>query len=354
MDIKFSVDKKPTSYNWKVFWMTFIAMFIIIALQYLGVRAPRFISPLPVKADVFDTIRPKLEKKTTTIQLKKRTSFIPSANAAGPYETATSYAVVDLDTGDILTEKASDTQLPVASLTKIMTAVVALDLASPDELITITKSASRQIPTKVGIVPGEQMSVTELLNAMLLTSANDAAEALREGIDQKYGDEVFIRAMNEKAQLLELTNSHFSNPQGFDSRQNYSSAHDLAVLSQYAYANYPLIAQIIKKDYEFLPATGTHKQFDLYNWNGLIDVYPDVIGFKIGNTDAAGKTTVVLSQRAGKKILAVVLGAPGILERDMYAAQLLDIGFEKTLGLTAVNITEEQLREKYGTWKYFN
>ncbi len=340
--------------NWKIFWLTCIPMFVIVSLQLLGIRPPRLVSPLPEKKDIFESILPKLEKNATTIKLKKQTSFISPSYAASQVESAAAYTVIDLDTGDILAEKNADTQLPIASLTKMMTAVVALDLASPGELFTVSPEASRKIPTKLGVIPGQKMSVEELLNGLLLTSANDAAEVIKNGIDHKYHEPVFIQSMNKKAQLLGLVNSHFSNPQGFDNPQNYSSAKDLVVLAQYAYTTYPLIAEIIKKDYEFLPANENHKQFDLYNWNGLIGVYPNVLGFKIGNTDKAGKTTVVISEREGKKMLVVVLGAPGILERDMWAAQLLDEGFEKTLGLTAVNVTEEQLREKYNTWKYWN
>ena len=82
-------------------------------------------------------------------------------------------------------------------------------------------------------------------------------------------------------------------------------------------------------------------------------VYPGVKGIKIGNTDKASYTTIVLSKREGKRILAVVLGAPGVKERDLWASQLLDLGFEK-LGISAVNITEAQLEAKYSSWKYWN
>lgn len=102
-----------------------------------------------------------------------------------------------------------------------------------------------------------------------------------------------------------------------------------------------------------MPQDNNHKEFKLPNWNGLLDVYPNIIGFKIGNTDDAGKTTVVLSQRENKTILVVLLGAPGIIERDLWAGQLLDIGFQKTSNLTPINVTEAQLREKYRTWDFW-
>lgn len=88
----------------------------------------------------------------------------------------------------------------------------------------------------------------------------------------------------------------------------------------------------------------------LYNWNGLVGVYPHIIGVKIGNTGKAGKTTIVLSERENKKLLVVALGAPGIIERDLWASQLLDAGYHDILGLPAIDITEYDLRQKYATW----
>src|SRR5258706_13802462 len=154
------------------------------------------------------------------------------------------------------------------------------------------------------------MTLAELLHAMLMTSANDAAQVIQDGINTKYHENVFTRAMNEKALFLGLKDSRFDNPQGFDSINNFSSAHDLALLAHYALTNYPLIGKIVQKDYTQLPANQYHKLFDLYNWNGLLDVYPNVYGVKIGNTGRAGTTMVVGSQRAGKDIVVILLGAP--------------------------------------------
>ena len=115
-----------------------------------------------------------------------------------------------------------------------------------------------------------------------------------------------------------------------------------------------MFATIVTKDSTHLAANEHHKQFDLYNWNGLIGVYPGVQGIKIGNTGDAGKTTLVYATRGGKKMVAVVLGAPGTLERDLWAAKLLDYGYEQTLALPRINVTEEQLTAKYSTWQYWN
>ncbi len=234
-----------------------------------------------------------------------------------------------------------------------MTAVIALDLAKPSDLITVSANAADQIPTKIGVYKGEQMTIEELLHASLMTSANDATQAILEGIDKQYGTPVFIDAMNRKAELIGLTDTHFTNPQGFDSNKNYSTVSDLAILAHYALTEYPMIADIVKKDHLILPANSDHHQFDLYNWNGLLGVYPGVYGIKIGNTGDAGTTTIIGAQREDKNVLVVVLGTPNVLKRDQVAATLLDNTFENEWGLDRIDVTEDALREKYGTWHLY-
>jgi serine-type D-Ala-D-Ala carboxypeptidase (penicillin-binding protein 5/6) len=338
--------------RWKVFAIAFGLVFLMVVLPYVGVRLPKLVSPVPTKADAFDKVAPKLIEKGNNFSVHKTESFVTPTLAAADYEAASSFIVMDFLSGNIIASKNSDTKVPIASLTKIMTAVVALDLADPSEEFTITKKAQDMIPTKIGVVAGQKMTLQELLNGALLTSANDAAQAIEDGINAKYGGDVFIRAMNTKAKDIGLKDSYFTNPQGLDDKHPSSSAEDLAVLSHYAMFNYPVIAQIVGKDYAQISANGDHKQFDLYNWNGLIGVYPGAMGMKIGNTDDAGYTSVVLSQREGKSILAVVLGAPGVLQRDMWASELLDLGFEK-FNIAPAGITEQQFRDKYSSWQYW-
>ncbi len=307
----------------------------------------------PSKAEqLIEAVTPKLAVKAALPALTAAKS--PEISLQGDVLKAASYILVDGDTASILAQKAGDTEVPIASLTKVMTAMVALDLADTKEAFTVTQRAADQIPTKIGVVVGQRMPLGDLLHALLLTSANDAADVIRDGIDTKYGGRVFVNAMNKKAALLGLTHTHFANPQGFDDPQNYSTAHDLAVLSLYALSQYPVIHDIAQKEYYFIPATVDHKQFDLYNWNGLIGTYPDTMGVKIGSTPQAGKTTIVLSERQGKRMLAVVLGAPTILDRDLWASQLLDAGYQALLALPPVSLVPKKLQDKYATWKTWN
>lgn len=357
LEFQFNLNKNKTISRLGLFIFTFLIVFLFTFLQNLGVsfKVFDFAGTATVKDHTFDKILRKLQNPSNNYKLKKQSSIIAPTFASPVYDNASSYVAVDYDTGDIILEKDSLAKFPIASLTKIMTAMVSLDLAKPSEQITISKAAVNQEPTTIGVVENQKMTVEELLNASLLTSANDAAQALKDGINREYNSsDIFVKAMNAKARFLGLKSTSFSNPQGFDNGQNYSSAEDLAIATHYALVNYPLIANIVKKDYQFILKTENHKQFDLYNWNGLLDVYPGVLGVKIGNTDEAKYTSIVLSRRGEKKILAVVLGAPGVLERDLWTSEILDDAFQKSDNLQPVNLTETTLRQKYSTWKYWN
>lgn len=324
----------------------------MVFMSHIGTKETKIVSPGLKPVDVMERVKPFLEQKQTHFQLKR--NFVPTALAGADYNDAEAFGVIDFDSGEVIASKNLFKKIPMASLTKIMTAVVALDLAKVDEGFIVSEKAALQQPTKVMLKPGEKYSLEELLASMLISSANDSAQVIKEGIDKKYGQEVFIRAMNAKAVFLGLKNTHFTNPQGFDNYDHYSSIEDLSILSYYAINEYPEIAQIVENEFKDLTNNYQDLRFYLNNWNGLLGVYPGVVGIKIGNTGKAGHCTIVISQREGKKVLAIVLGAPGVLQRDLWAGELLDLGFNKLLGLVPVNVTEEQLKEKYASWKYFN
>jgi D-alanyl-D-alanine carboxypeptidase len=258
---------------------------------------------------------------------------------------------VNYATGDVYYSYNSDKRMPMASTTKIMTAMVALDLASLDERFTVEEAATKVEPTVVGLRVGEKMSTQELIRAGLLTSGNDAMAVLANGIGKKYGgdESLFIAAMNEKAKILGLTNTHFTNPQGYDDPQHYTTAEELVKLSRYALANYSEIANTVKLKDNFLKANDYHHSINLPNWNMLIDTYPGADGIKIGNTGEAGHTTVASATRSGQRVLSVVLGADGILDRDLAAAELLNVGFQH-LGIASYPMTEDLLRVRIKDW----
>lgn len=258
---------------------------------------------------------------------------------------------VNYETGEVYYSHNANTRIRIASITKVMTAMTAMDLISMDEKITVEQAATEVEPTVIGVRTGDQFTVRELIKAGLLTSGNDAMAVLAQGVGKKYGgdEQLFIAAMNEKARKIGMKNTQFDNPQGYDGSNHFSTAEDVVYMSQYALKNYPEIAQIVSKKEEFLKANATHKSHNLPNWNMLIGTYPGADGIKIGNTGEAKQTTVASATRQGKRVIAVVLGADGILKRDLSAAELLNVGFAQ-MGVAPYHMNEDILRTRINEW----
>ncbi len=258
---------------------------------------------------------------------------------------------INMETGEVYYSNNSDKRLPIASITKIMSSMVAMDLASMEEEFTVELPATQVEPTVIGVKAGEKLSTRELIQGGLLTSGNDAMAVLAEEIGIKYGGntQLFVDAMNEKAKFLGLKNTHFSNPQGYDSAEHYSTCEDLAVIAHYALTHYPEISGIVAKKEAYLPANTEHGGFNLPNWNMLINTYPGANGVKIGNTGDAGHTTIASAKREGKQVISIVLGADGILKRDLAASELLNVGFQAQ-GIAPFMITEDILRTRIKDW----
>jgi D-alanyl-D-alanine carboxypeptidase len=234
--------------------------------------------------------------------------------------------VVDVDRGQILYWLNASARYPEASLTKLMTAMVAVDLAPVDASLTVTPAATQVEPDHMGISAGEQLTLRELLYGMLLDSGNDAAEAIAQGLTDR---DQFIALMNEKAQAMRLKDTHFANPSGLDDPNHYSSAYDLAVMLATVLRDYPDIRTVLGTRSIYLPATATHKAFSPYNLDRLLWSYPGTIGGKPGYTDAAGYCLAVAAQRNGRTILAVVMGTT---QHFTDGATLLDFGFSHRIG----------------------
>lgn len=210
--------------------------------------------------------------------------------------------VYDLESGVTLYGRNSDEVLSPASTTKIMTALVALEHYALEDVVTVeTVANSGQI---MGLVPGEQITVENLLYGALIHSGNDAAWALAEHYDG--GVEKFVEAMNEKATALHLTNSHFTNPVGYDDPSHKMSAMDLTRLSAYALTN-KTIAKIVAIP-QITISDATHSRFHaLTNVNALLGKIPGVAGIKTGWTEDAGENLVTLVERDNHRVIIVVL-----------------------------------------------
>jgi D-alanyl-D-alanine carboxypeptidase (penicillin-binding protein 5/6) len=232
--------------------------------------------------------------------------------------------LVDMDTGEILWEKQPSLELAPASLTKVLTALVALENFSPDQRVTITANALGQssADTLMHIRAGETLTVEELLDGMLLASGDDAASAI--AVDT-VGMSRFVAAMNAQVAALGLGHSHYTATAGLDDPGLYSSASDLAVIAAYTYERFPLFDQIVGSRTINLPASIDHPAFHLHNLNALLQAYPASVGIKPGWTGDAGACLIGMAVRNGHHLLAVLLSAnyPARI-----AGRLFDWGFQ--------------------------
>mgnify|MGYP000765551930 CR=1 FL=1 len=246
---------------------------------------------------------------------------------------ATAALLIDLDTDQVLYEQAADEQRYPASITKILTALVILENCDLDETVTFSNEAVNTLEPGASILgarAGDQLSVRECLYALLLQSANEVANALAEHCSGSI--DAFAELMNEKARSLGCTSSNFANPSGLNDENHYTSAYDMALISQAAFSN-PTFVEIDSTTYYDVPA-GKLKQYPdgwrYYAHHRMLKkndslYYDGVIGGKTGYTSLAGNTLVTCAERDGLKLIAVVLNGHQTHYSDTKA--LFDFGF---------------------------
>jgi serine-type D-Ala-D-Ala carboxypeptidase (penicillin-binding protein 5/6) len=231
----------------------------------------------------------------------------------------------DVNTGQVLWQKNPTRALPIASLTKMMTALLVASKAKPSDRVLITRDVLHYTGSGVGLLPkGKRVPLTALLYGLLLPSGNDAAIALADHVARSQTR--FIALMNQKAQQLGLRCTHFTTVSGILDRGNYSCAQDLALIAHLVLKQ-PLLAHIVASRSATLPFPIKGGKLYLYNNNPLLMLrYPGVDGVKTGFTDAAGQCLVATARR-GRTWLGVVL----LHARDTSteAQRLLDAGFTK-------------------------
>jgi D-alanyl-D-alanine carboxypeptidase (penicillin-binding protein 5/6) len=237
-------------------------------------------------------------------------------------------AVVDGRSGALLFGQEPDRRLPPASLTKIVTAMVALDRGDLDASVTVDVDGARlQIETDssvMGLRPGETLMLRDLLYGLMLPSGNDAAIAVARHIA---GDEAaFVALMNEKVARLGLTNTHFRNPHGLDAPDHYTTARDIAQLSLWAMYDERFRAIVAAREWTVRGS----RTYTLVNGNPLLSVYAGADGIKTGWTDEAGRTLVGSATRAGRRLFVVLLDTP---DQTAEATALLDWAFAHFLWL---------------------
>ena len=243
-----------------------------------------------------------------------------------PAVDAQEVALVNLDTGRFLWQRNAGAAWAPASLTKIFTAMVASDLMAMNGLVTVPASINQLPPdsTVMGLTAGERLTVRDLLYGVFLASGNDAAEPLASAVTSR---STFIADMTVRAMRLGLRTTHFVNPTGLDAAGHYSSADDLAIAARYLEVHYPGLVSIAATPAVAIPATATHKPYALVNIDKLLHTYPGTYGLKTGWTDAALGCLITTSSRGGRRLLAVLLGAPAGTAYDQMP-KVLDYGFE--------------------------
>jgi D-alanyl-D-alanine carboxypeptidase (penicillin-binding protein 5/6) len=229
-----------------------------------------------------------------------------------------------LVTGDgrVLWARSPDARRAMASITKIMTAVVALENTSLSDMVTIPPASGQVGESTAFLRPGERLTMREVLQALLVKSGNDAAVAVARHVAPTDAD--FVKLMNQKAVELGLKGTHFMNPHGLDEPGHYTTASDLAVLSRYAMSNPDFRAIVGLKSVTIGSGKRTEK---LDSTDLLIGNYAGAIGIKTGFTSAAGYSVVSAAERDGLTLYAVVLGTDTELQRFREARELLDWGF---------------------------
>lgn len=279
-------------------------------------------SPVP---KVYGTVKEKVLPKNDWFP--KEINFIKSESSLNL--SAKSALLVDFDSRKIIFEKNADLRLPIASTVKILTALVALENADLSDEYVVSEKAAKVGENSMGLTSGEKLSLDDLMYGLMLVSGNDAAITIAEGIS---GNEyAFVAQMNKRAGELGLSDTKFLNSSGLDvdGQEQYSTAHDLTVISHYLWENYPYFREVSSTVHKYIEATDEHKDYDLYNDTNLLTTYPGVRGIKPGFTWEAGLCLVTYAENDGRKLLGVILGSD---DRRGEMKELLDYGFN-TFGI---------------------
>ncbi len=244
-------------------------------------------------------------------------AWTASAQAAAPTPNARAFYVVNASNGEVLTARGAHAALPIASITKLMTVLVALDHLQPTDIVTVTGNAAQVGESRIPLSAGQRISVRDLLDGALIQSANNAADALASAAS---GGDIprFVSWMNERAQQLGLDDTHFARADGLDARGHVSSARDVAVLAQVAMRS-PIIRSIVRER----SAVIENGRVVVHTWNDLLGAFPGLIGVKTGHTGNAGWCQVAAVKRLGYTIYAVILGSPTRAKRNEDLERLL-------------------------------
>lgn len=312
---------------WFSYFFTMILIAIFIALCFWlfspivkGVLTPT-LSPLP---DFLTMMKNK--------QVATQTLFLPTIDKDNPQFGlpqihAKTFLSYDLTTNKVLLERNPKEKHPMASLTKIMTAIIGYENKLSSDRYIVTKEALVG-EDSMGLTEGETLTFNELLYGLMLQSGNDAAEVIAR--NYPYGRNSFVVAMNDKAKALGLKDTNFTNPTGLQGDgDQHTTVYDLLVVTKYAMENVPGLAQTVATYEHHIPENDLHKQFDLYNETNLLTTYPGVKGIKTGYTPEAGLCLATYLDYQGHQIIAILLGSD---DRKTDMKYILDLSL-KNIGI---------------------
>jgi D-alanyl-D-alanine carboxypeptidase (penicillin-binding protein 5/6) len=253
-----------------------------------------------------------------------------AAQATVPTPDARAFYVVNGTTGEVLAAHHADAEVPIASITKLMTVIVALDHLTPDQVVTVSQAAARVGEERIPLRAGQRIVVLDLLKGALIQSANDAADALAAAAAG--GDiATFVSWMNERARTLGLEHTHFVRADGLDAPGHVSSARDVAVLAEVA-MRMPIVRSIVRERTDVIE----DGRVAVHTWNDLLGEVPGLIGVKTGHTDDAGWCQVAAVRSKGSTIYTVILGSPSRARRNSDLQGLLAWGVSQYRTLTLV------------------
>lgn len=234
--------------------------------------------------------------------------FLKNPHFIAPVLKSKSALAINEKTNTILFQKNPSSKLQIASLTKLMTAYIILSENRLDEIVTASKNAAETPGSKIWLYPGEKITIQNLLYGLLIPSGNDAAVALAEHNADTV--EAFVEKMNSYTQKLEMLHTHFDNPEGLDSEENYSTAMDLAILSKKV-LTFPIISEIVKNKTFVITSLNGKLKHKLENTNKLLGGYLSIKGLKTGRTVGAGECLIsIVDDHKGGNIITIILGSP--------------------------------------------
>ncbi len=309
---------------------------ILLFLICIFISPYVFADDLSPSDDTFDIS--EILTDIDSIETNSSTTELPMINSRA-------YVVIDRKSNTILIGKNENQKKKMASTTKIMTALVVIEHCNLSDTVEISKKAASTGGSRLGLKTGDKITVYDLLYGLMMRSGNDAAVALAEYVAGSITD--FADLMNEKTTALGLSNTHFVTPHGLDEDEHYTTAYELAILSNYAMNN-EIFAKIVGTKNYTITINGYPKS--LINTNELLGVLNGVYGIKTGFTNGANRCLVTCCKRGDMDIICVVLGADTKKYRTTDSIKLIEYSFNN---FTYVNI-EEIVSNNFENWKKEN